>query len=77
MIHRKKGTVKESSGPASLDYDASAIEDLSTLLSSQVLPVGTNVKKGGGLVTESFRTDPPHPLGQRTGLLDKRTLHVD
>ena len=49
LIHRKKGTVKESSGPASLDYDASAIEDLSTLLSSQVLPVGTNVKKGGGV----------------------------
>ena len=47
LIHRKKGTVKESSRPASLDYDASAIEDLSTLLSPQVLRVGTNVKKGG------------------------------
>ena len=31
-----------------MDYDASAIEDLSTLLSPQVLRVGTNVKKGGG-----------------------------
>lgn len=61
-----------------MDYDASAIEDLSTLLSPQVLRVGTNVKKGGGwLVTESFRTDSPYLLGQRTGLLDKRTLHVD